>query len=115
VIGPAAARESYLGIDRIIAAARAAGAEAVHPGYGFLAENEEFAVACAEAGLIFVGPPVAAIRAMASKSAAKVIMEVEGLGCSTGVDMDPLLDTVEYISSALGRRPASAVFRAVRG
>jgi len=74
-IGPATARESYLNIDRIIAAARETGAQAIHPGYGFLSENEEFAQGCAAAGLAFIGPPVAAIRAMGSKSAAKALME----------------------------------------
>ncbi len=78
-IGPAPARDSYLNIPRIIAAAREAGADAVHPGYGFLSENPAFADACAEAGLIFVGPPAAAMRAMGSKSAAKALMERSGV------------------------------------
>jgi 3-methylcrotonyl-CoA carboxylase alpha subunit len=73
-IGLAPARDSYLAIDRIIAAAKVAGAEAVHPGYGFLSENPDFAEACAAAGLVFVGPPAAAMRAMGSKSAAKALM-----------------------------------------
>jgi len=78
-IGPASARESYLRGDRIIAAAQAAGATAVHPGYGFLSENAEFAQACAAAGLTFIGPPPASIRAMGSKSAAKALMERAGV------------------------------------
>jgi len=75
LIGPAPAKESYLRIERIIAAARAAGAEAIHPGYGFLSENEEFAAACEASGVAFIGPPASAIRAMGSKSAAKALME----------------------------------------
>jgi 3-methylcrotonyl-CoA carboxylase alpha subunit len=74
-IGPAPARESYLNIPRIIETALAAGAQAVHPGYGFLSENPAFAEACAEAGIVFVGPPPSAMRAMGSKSAAKALME----------------------------------------
>jgi 3-methylcrotonyl-CoA carboxylase alpha subunit len=78
-IGPAPARESYLNIPAIIAAARAAGAEAIHPGYGFLSENPEFAEACAAAGVVFIGPPPAAMRLMASKTAAKRAVEAAGV------------------------------------
>ena len=74
-IGPAPARESYLVIERIIEAARQTGAQAIHPGYGFLSENEEFCAACDAAGIVFIGPPVSAIRAMGSKSEAKKLME----------------------------------------
>ncbi|WP_395404189.1 acetyl/propionyl/methylcrotonyl-CoA carboxylase subunit alpha [Pseudoduganella sp. UC29_106] len=74
-IGPAPAKESYLCGDKLIAVALATGAEAIHPGYGFLSENAEFADACAEAGLVFIGPPASAMRAMGSKSAAKQLME----------------------------------------
>jgi 3-methylcrotonyl-CoA carboxylase alpha subunit len=75
LIGPAAAKESYLCGDKIIAVAKATGAQAIHPGYGFLSENAEFADSCAEAGLVFIGPPASAMRAMGSKSAAKQLME----------------------------------------
>ena len=74
-IGPSAARESYLIADRIIDAAKRTGAQAIHPGYGFLSENAGFADACAAAGIVFIGPPAASIRAMGSKSEAKKIME----------------------------------------
>ena len=75
LIGPAPAKESYLRADKIIEVALATGAQAIHPGYGFLSENEEFAEACAKAGIAFIGPPASAIRAMGSKSAAKALME----------------------------------------
>ncbi|BDG71210.1 acetyl/propionyl/methylcrotonyl-CoA carboxylase subunit alpha [Roseomonas fluvialis] len=78
-IGPAAARESYLRADRIIAVAKATGAEAIHPGYGFLSENADFAEACAAAGIAFVGPPPAAIRAMGSKAESKALMVAAGV------------------------------------
>ncbi|HEY2133010.1 MAG TPA: acetyl/propionyl/methylcrotonyl-CoA carboxylase subunit alpha [Acetobacteraceae bacterium] len=78
-IGPAAPRDSYLNIPAILNAAGATGAQAVHPGYGFLSENPLFAEACAEAGLIFVGPPAAAMQAMGGKSEAKALMERAGV------------------------------------
>jgi 3-methylcrotonyl-CoA carboxylase alpha subunit len=78
-IGGPAPRDSYLRWERIIEAAKATGAEAVHPGYGFLSENEDFASACAKAGLVFIGPPASAIAAMGSKSAAKSLMEKAGV------------------------------------
>jgi len=83
-IGPAPAAESYLKIDAVVAAAKAEGAQAIHPGYGFLAENAEFAEACAKAKIVFVGPPVEAIRAMGSKSAAKEIMAKAGIALVPG-------------------------------
>ncbi len=78
-IGPPPARESYLRGEKIIAAALATGAEAIHPGYGFLSENADFAEACAAAGLVFIGPAAAAMRAMGSKSEAKALMEKSGV------------------------------------
>ena len=92
LIGPPPARESYLDIRAIIAAAQKSGAEAVHPGYGFLSENAEFAEACAGAGLVFIGPPAAAIRAMGSKAAAKALMEAQGVPVVPGyhgAEQDP--------------------------
>ena len=88
LIGPAAARESYLKGDRILEAARATGAEAIHPGYGFLSENEDFAEACEAAGVAFIGPPASAIRAMGSKSAAKALMEKAGVPLTPGYHGD---------------------------
>lgn len=78
-IGGAAPRDSYLRMNAIIAAAKQAGADAIHPGYGFLSENEEFAQKCADAGLIFIGPPAAAIAAMGGKSEAKALMQKAGV------------------------------------
>jgi 3-methylcrotonyl-CoA carboxylase alpha subunit len=79
LLGPARARDSYLNIARVIEAARESGAEAVHPGYGFLSESAEFAQACADAGLVFVGPTAAMITAMGSKSGSKLLMEKAGV------------------------------------
>jgi 3-methylcrotonyl-CoA carboxylase alpha subunit len=78
-IGPAPARDSYLRGDRIIEVALAAGADAIHPGYGFLSENAGFAEACANAGIVFVGPPATAIRAMGSKAESKALMVAAGV------------------------------------
>jgi 3-methylcrotonyl-CoA carboxylase alpha subunit len=78
-VGGNAPRDSYLQWQRIIAAAKATGAQAIHPGYGFLSENEDFANACAQAGIVFIGPPAQAIAAMGSKSAAKALMEKAGV------------------------------------
>ena len=75
LIGPSAARDSYLKGDTILQVAKATGAQAIHPGYGFLSENEAFARACEDAGIVFIGPPASAIHAMGSKSAAKTLME----------------------------------------
>jgi 3-methylcrotonyl-CoA carboxylase alpha subunit len=88
LIGPAAVRESYLSASRILEAAQKTGAQAVHPGYGFLSENDAFAEACAAAGIAFIGPPVAAIRAMGSKSAAKSLMEKAGVPLVPGYHGD---------------------------
>jgi len=93
-IGGPSPRDSYLRADLILAAAQACGAQAVHPGYGFLSENTGFAQACADAGIAFIGPPPAAIAAMGSKSAAKTLMERAGVPLVPGYhgsDNDPAL------------------------
>jgi 3-methylcrotonyl-CoA carboxylase alpha subunit len=79
MLGPARARDSYLNIERVIEAAHKSGAEAVHPGYGFLSESGEFAQACLDSGLVFVGPTAAMIRLMGSKSGSKLLMEQAGV------------------------------------
>ncbi len=83
-IGPAPVGESYLAIPALIAAALASGADAVHPGYGFLSENADFAAACVAAGLVFIGPPAEAIRAMGNKAQAKRLMIAAGVPCVPG-------------------------------
>lgn len=88
LIGPAAAKESYLSIDKIIAAAKQSGAQAIHPGYGFLSENEDFCRACEREGIVFIGPPANAIRAMGSKSEAKKLMETAGVPLTPGYHGD---------------------------
>ena len=94
LIGPSPVQESYLVIEKIIAAAQRTGAEAIHPGYGFLAENAAFAEACAAAGIVFVGPPPAAIRAMGEKAAAKALMEKADVPIVPGYHGDDQDDAV---------------------
>src|SRR5258708_7006779 len=88
LLGPARARDSYLNIERLLEAAQKAGAEAVHPGYGFLSENAEFAQACAKAGLVFVGPTAEVMTAMGSKSGSKALMERAGVPLVPGYHGD---------------------------
>ena len=93
-IGGSAPRDSYLQWQRIIDAAQATGAQAIHPGYGFLSENEAFAEACAAAGLAFIGPPSSAIQAMGLKAESKRLMEQAGVPLVPGyhgADQDPAL------------------------
>ncbi|MFO7536608.1 MAG: acetyl-CoA carboxylase biotin carboxylase subunit, partial [Chloroflexota bacterium] len=102
-IGPSPSRESYLVVERIIDAALRTGAEAIHPGYGFLSENANFCRACKEKKLVFIGPPAAAIEAMGSKSAAKNIMEKAGVPLVPGYhgeDQDPSL--LKKVSDQMG-------------
>jgi len=92
LVGPPPARDSYLRADRILEAAKRTGAQAIHPGYGFLSENEKFARACAGEGLVFIGPPAEAIAAMGDKAAAKRLMEKAGVPLVPGYhgeDQDP--------------------------
>ena len=84
-LGPAPSRESYLRIDRILEAARVHGAEAIHPGYGFLSENAEFAAACESAGIVFIGPPADSIRKMGSKTAARELAIAAGVPVVPGM------------------------------
>jgi len=92
-VGPSPSTKSYLRIERILDAARRSGAEAIHPGYGFLAENPDFARACSEAGVVFVGPPVAAMELMGSKTAARRALIKAGLPVVPGTD-----DIIESLS-----------------
>ncbi|WP_434438968.1 acetyl/propionyl/methylcrotonyl-CoA carboxylase subunit alpha [Lentzea sp. E54] len=99
-IGPAAARESYLSIEKIVAAALSTGAQAIHPGYGFLAENTAFAAACADAGIVFVGPPASAIDAMGDKIRAKLTVSAAGVPVVPGRTREGMSDD-EIVDAAL--------------
>jgi acetyl-CoA carboxylase biotin carboxylase subunit len=91
LIGPAPARQSYLDVDAVLAAARRTGAEAIHPGYGFLSENWRFAEACRQAGIVFIGPPPEAIRAMGDKTEARRLMAAAGVPIVPGT-LEPIRD-----------------------
>ncbi len=102
-VGPAPSTESYLRIDRIMDVAKRSGADAIHPGYGFLAENAEFARATAEAGVVFVGPPVAAMELMGSKTASRRAVLEAGLPVVPGTDRDlPSFDEVRRGAETIG-------------
>src|SRR5918998_6706078 len=112
-IGPSPARESYLCGDKIIEAARATGAEAIHPGYGFLSENAEFAQAVIDAGLIWVGPKPDSIRAMGLKDAAKKLMSEAGVPVTPGyhgADQSP-----ELLAAKAGMIGYPVLIKAVAG
>jgi acetyl-CoA carboxylase, biotin carboxylase subunit len=98
-IGPAPSRDSYLNVPRLLAAAAASGADAVHPGYGFLSERAHFAEAVAGAGLVWIGPPADAIRAMGEKTEARRRMEAAGVPVVPGT-LDPLTDAAEALAVA---------------
>ncbi|MCC7268482.1 MAG: ATP-grasp domain-containing protein, partial [Caulobacteraceae bacterium] len=103
LIGPPPARESYLVQEKILAAARETGAEAIHPGYGFLSENAEFAEAVAAAGLIWVGAPPRSIRAMGLKDAAKTLMSEAGVPVTPGyLGEDQSLERLQREADAIG-------------
>ncbi len=112
-IGPAPAAESYLSIPKILAAARESGADAVHPGYGFLSENPDLATAAAEAGLVFVGPPADAIRGMGSKITARRLMDAAGIPVVRGET--PSDQSEERIMAAARRVGVPAVIKASAG
>lgn len=101
-IGPAPSAESYLQIDKIIAAAKQTGADAIHPGYGFLAENADFAQACADAGITFIGPSAHAINVMGSKRISKAKMIEAGVPCIPGSDPKEAQDDAALIAAAKG-------------
>ena len=100
LIGPAAAVESYLSVDAILRAARDTRADAIHPGYGFLAENAEFARACERAGIVFIGPPADAIDRMGSKIAARALAETAGVPVVPG---DTPTDQSDHAIAAAAR------------
>jgi acetyl-CoA carboxylase biotin carboxylase subunit len=102
LIGPAPARESYLSIERLLAAARASGADAIHPGYGFLSENWRFAKACEDAGLTFVGPPWHVIQQMGDKVGARRLMSAAGVPVVPGSDTVATLDAAREASARIG-------------
>ncbi len=103
LLGPPVAAESYLKVDRILEVAAQAGAEAIHPGYGFLAENADFARACDEAGVVFIGPPAAAIDAMGSKTRAREIMREAGVPIVPGAtDPSPDIEAARETAAEIG-------------
>src|SRR5262245_45179643 len=98
-IGPAPSRESYLRMDKILDVAKKSGADAIHPGYGFLSENAEFARACKDAGVVFIGPPPEAITAMGEKTAARRVAVDAGVPVVPGA-LHPLADNDAILAEA---------------
>src|SRR5450755_1591556 len=101
-VGPSPSSESYLRIDRILDAAKKHGAEAIHPGYGFLSENADFAAACHDAGLVFIGPSADSIRMMGSKTAARKAAVAAGVPVVPGLDHKATLEEVREFAHAHG-------------
>src|SRR5690242_19656273 len=101
-IGPAAARESYLNIAKILDVARRSGAEAIHPGYGFLSENAQFARACKEAGIKFVGPPASAMELLGAKTRARQAMQAAGVPFVPGSSKGLSLRETEQLAAKIG-------------
>ena len=115
-IGPAPPARSYLNIAALIDAARASGADAVHPGYGFLAENADFAQACQDAGLVFIGPSPQAIRAMGDKAGAKRLMAAAGVPCIPGfASEDPADQSLERLAAEAARIGYPVMIKATAG
>ena len=113
LIGPAAARESYLDAAKVLAAAKATGAEAIHPGYGFLSENADFAEAVQAAGLVWIGPPASAIRAMGLKDAAKARMIAAGVPVTPGYQGE--VQGADFLAAEAGRIGYPVLIKAVAG
>src|SRR5207247_9761370 len=104
LVGPGPANKSYLIVEKIIDAAQRAGAEAIHPGYGFLAENAAFAKACDKAGIVFIGPPAKAIEAMGSKTRARELMKEAGVPIVPGTTdpVETVEDAARIVDEAIG-------------
>ena len=112
-IGPAPSSQSYLVFDKILDAAHRSGADAIHPGYGFLSENAAFAEACAEAGVVFIGPPPEAIRAMGDKTAARLLMQQAGVPMAPGTP--GAIDDADEAAALAGEIGYPVIIKAAAG